>query len=193
MPHGHRHDRLVAFVARSHPWAKRRRIDLADLTMLYATFPNGGMAAPLKVTDAPAAAPMRLMGSAAAWYVTDILRGSPLPEGFAQGLGLARPRDIAFKTGTSYGFRDAWAVGYSPTYTVGIWIGRADGSPQRVEQGGSRAREASAGGQAQDLDDSALGDGCREEWHRGVSLGEVGDLPQLEPEAGVGFVDAVAR
>ncbi len=105
-------------------------IDLADLTMLYATFPNGGMAAPLKVTDAPTAAPMRLMGSAAAWYVTDILRGSPLPEGFAQGLGLARPRDIAFKTGTSYGFRDAWAVGYSPTYTVGIWIGRADGSPR---------------------------------------------------------------
>ncbi len=105
-------------------------IDLVDLTMLYTTFPNGGMAAPLRVTEAAPAAPMRLMGSAAAWYVTDILRGSPLPDGFAQGLGLARVRDIAFKTGTSYGFRDAWAVGFSPDYTVGVWVGRADGSPR---------------------------------------------------------------
>jgi len=79
------------------------------------------------------------MGTAAAWYVTDILRGSPLPEGFAQALGLARARDIAFKTGTSYGFRDAWAVGYSPNYTVGVWLGRADGSPRPGHYGRNTA------------------------------------------------------
>jgi penicillin-binding protein 1C len=105
-------------------------IDLADLTMLYTAFPNGGEATPLRLSEGPAPKRVRLMGAAAAWYVTDILRGSPLPEGFAQALGLTRARDIAFKTGTSYGFRDAWAIGYSPSYTVGVWVGRADGSPR---------------------------------------------------------------
>ncbi|MGB8841072.1 MAG: penicillin-binding protein 1C, partial [Aliidongia sp.] len=42
----------------------------------------------------------------------------------------ADARPIAYKTGTSYGFRDAWAVGYSPDWTVGVWTGRADGSPR---------------------------------------------------------------
>jgi penicillin-binding protein 1C len=114
-------------------------ISLADLTMLYTAFPNGGEVAALRVTDAPGPSPVRVMGAAAAWYVTDILRGSPLPEGFAQALGLTRARDIAFKTGTSYGFRDAWAVGYSPDYTVGVWIGRADGSPRPGHYGRNTA------------------------------------------------------
>ncbi|HXP75585.1 MAG TPA: penicillin-binding protein 1C [Stellaceae bacterium] len=114
-------------------------ISLADLTMLYASFPNGGEAAALRLTEGGAPKPVRLMGSAAAWYVTDILRGSPLPEGYAQALGLTRARDIAFKTGTSYGFRDAWAVGYSPDYTVGVWVGRADGSPRPGHYGRNTA------------------------------------------------------
>ena len=114
-------------------------ISLADLTMLYASFPNGGEARALRLTEDATAKPVRLMGTAAAWYVTDILRGSPLPEGFAQALGLTRARDIAFKTGTSYGFRDAWAVGYSPDYTVGVWLGRADGSPRPGHYGRNTA------------------------------------------------------
>ncbi|MGH7123299.1 MAG: penicillin-binding protein 1C [Stellaceae bacterium] len=114
-------------------------ISLADLTMLYTAFPNGGEATPLRLTQDTAPAPVRLMGPAAAWYVTDILRGSPLPEGFAQALGLTRARDIAFKTGTSYGFRDAWAMGYSPDYTVGVWVGRADGSPRPGHYGRNTA------------------------------------------------------
>jgi len=114
-------------------------ISLGDLTMLYTAFPNGGAAAVLRMTNDDAPPPVRLMGAAAAWYVTDILRGSPLPEGFAQALGLTRARDIAFKTGTSYGFRDAWAIGYSPDYTVGVWVGRADGSPRPGHYGRNTA------------------------------------------------------
>jgi len=114
-------------------------ISLADLTMLYTTLPNGGEATALRMTNDAAPPPVRLMGAAAAWYVTDILRGSPLPEGFAQALGLTRARDIAFKTGTSYGFRDAWAIGYSPDYTVGVWVGRADGSPRPGHYGRNTA------------------------------------------------------
>ena len=44
------------------------------------------------------------------------------------GQGIERDRQIGFKTGTSYGYRDAWALGFSQRYTVGIWVGRADGS-----------------------------------------------------------------
>jgi penicillin-binding protein 1C len=46
------------------------------------------------------------------------------------GEGLSHARTIGFKTGTSYGFRDAWSVGFSNDYTVGVWVGRADGTPR---------------------------------------------------------------
>jgi penicillin-binding protein 1C len=63
-----------------------------------------------------------------AYYLSTVLRGSPLPDGWSMGQGVARARAIGFKTGTSYGFRDAWAMGFSPRYTIGVWVGRPDGS-----------------------------------------------------------------
>jgi len=114
-------------------------ISLADLATLYTAFPDGGEVIAPRLAESAAGRSVRLMGAAAAWYVTDILRGSPLPAGYAQALGLTRARDIAFKTGTSYGFRDAWAVGYSPDYTVGVWVGRADGSPRPGHYGRNTA------------------------------------------------------
>jgi penicillin-binding protein 1C len=105
-------------------------ISLGDITMLYAGIANGGMAKPLRFTNAQNhAASHRLFGPLAAYYLRDILSGVALPEGFAMGQGLAR-RTIAFKTGTSYGFRDAWSIGFSNDYTVGVWVGRADGAPR---------------------------------------------------------------
>ena len=59
-----------------------------------------------------------LLQPAAAWYVTDILRGAPVPPS-------ATPGAVAFKTGTSYGFRDAWAAGFDGEYTIAVWVGRA--------------------------------------------------------------------
>jgi penicillin-binding protein 1C len=56
------------------------------------------------------------------------------------GQGLLRNRTIGFKTGTSYGFRDAWSVGFSNDYTVAVWVGRADGTPRPGHVG----REAGA-------------------------------------------------
>ncbi len=58
------------------------------------------------------------------------MRGVALPDGWAMGQGLVRQRTLGFKTGTSYGFRDAWAVGFSNDYTIGVWVGQADGSPR---------------------------------------------------------------
>jgi len=106
-------------------------ISLRDLTTLYAGLAVGGEVRPLHETKSAAdARSYRLMGPAAAFYVRDILSGSALPDGWAMGQGLKRRRSIAFKTGTSYGYRDAWAVGFSNDYTVGIWVGRADGAPR---------------------------------------------------------------
>jgi penicillin-binding protein 1C len=104
-------------------------IDLRDLTMLYAALANGGAVAPLE-TEEGASAPARpFLGAAAAWYLRDILEQSPPPDGVASPY-LTAGRAIAFKTGTSYGFRDAWTVAYSQAYTVGVWVGRVEGSPR---------------------------------------------------------------
>ena len=66
--------------------------------------------------------PRRLLEPVAAWYVANILLGAPPPENAAGGR-------IAFKTGTSYGYRDAWAVGFDGKRTIGVWVGRPDGAP----------------------------------------------------------------
>jgi penicillin-binding protein 1C len=106
-------------------------ISLHDLVMLYCGLSDGGEVRPLgMLLDEPAAKGTPLLTPAAAWYVTDILRGAALPEPFAQLPATGGRRAIAFKTGTSYGFRDAWAVGTSNRYTIGVWTGRPDGAPR---------------------------------------------------------------
>ena len=63
----------------------------------------------------------RLLSPVAAWYVTDILKDAPPPANAVGGR-------IAYKTGTSYGYRDAWAIGYDGHHTIAVWTGRADGA-----------------------------------------------------------------
>ena len=99
-------------------------IKLSDLTMLYVGLARGGQAVPLieRVTGATPAVPRRLLDPVAAWYVGNILIGTPPPDNAAGGR-------IAYKTGTSYGYRDAWSVGFDGKRTIGVWVGRPDGSP----------------------------------------------------------------
>jgi penicillin-binding protein 1C len=106
-------------------------INVADIAMLYAGIAEGGQARALRViADTPDAPDHRLFGAASAWYLRDILKDVALPGGWAMGQGLLRARRIGFKTGTSYGYRDAWAVGFSNDYTVAVWVGRPDGTPR---------------------------------------------------------------
>jgi penicillin-binding protein 1C len=65
---------------------------------------------------------LRLLDPVAAWYVGNILLGAPPPDNAPHGR-------VAFKTGTSYGYRDAWAIGFDGRMTIGVWIGRPDGAP----------------------------------------------------------------
>jgi len=114
-------------------------IGLADMAMLYTGIADGGIAQPLRyVKYTPSGERHKMFGPVAAYYLRQILAGVALPEGWAMGQGLSKQRTIAFKTGTSYGFRDAWSAGFSNDYTVAVWVGRADGAP-RV---GSVGREA---------------------------------------------------
>ncbi len=111
-----------------------------ELAGLYCGLANGGaFALPRVRRDLPYAAPARLLGPAAAWYVTDILADAPLPEGFASLPPALRERRIAYKTGTSAGFRDAWAAAYSANWTVVVWVGHADGTPRPGQLGRAAA------------------------------------------------------
>jgi penicillin-binding protein 1C len=98
-------------------------IKLSDLVMLYAGIARLGTTLP--VIDQSGALPpqaRRLMEPVAAWYVGNVLLGSPPPDNGVAGR-------IAFKTGTSYGYRDAWSVGFDGKHTIGVWVGRPDGAP----------------------------------------------------------------
>jgi penicillin-binding protein 1C len=110
-------------------------ITLADLATLYAALPNGGRIAPLRYRDGDPAEPRTaLFGPVAAWYVNDILAAAPVPPGMVPA-EVRTGRPLAFKTGTSYGFRDAWAVGYDQEVTIAVWAGRADGTPMPGRSG----------------------------------------------------------
>ncbi|MFC3267151.1 penicillin-binding transpeptidase domain-containing protein, partial [Camelimonas abortus] len=98
-------------------------VTLTDLAMLYAGLARGGDVIPLRWRRGdPPGQGRRLTDPLAAWYVSDSLREAPPPPGYAGGR-------IAYKTGTSWGSRDAWAIGYDRRYTVAVWIGRPDGAP----------------------------------------------------------------
>jgi penicillin-binding protein 1C len=119
-------------------------ITLADLTLLYAALGDGGVAKPLAWTQEAAArtpglAGSRLLRPAATEQVLDILRETPAPKGRAPSPLTRGGPPIAFKTGTSYGYRDALAAGVAGGYAIAVWTGRADGGA-RV---GLTGREAS--------------------------------------------------
>jgi penicillin-binding protein 1C len=109
-------------------------LSLKELVKLYAAIGNGGMSVDLRLQMAPSAGffPQSVMNRAAAWQIANILVQAPRPPG-VQGAG------IAFKTGTSYGHRDAWAIGFDGQYVVGIWMGRPDGTPVPGAFGGGLA------------------------------------------------------
>lgn len=118
-------------------------ITLRDLVMLYAALGDGGVAKPLAWTQADAklrekSDGTRMVRPEAARQVLDILREAPAPRGRApSALTLGGPA-MAFKTGTSYGFRDAVAAGVVGGYAMIVWTGRADGGAR----GGLTGRDA---------------------------------------------------
>jgi penicillin-binding protein 1C len=98
-------------------------VRLSDLVMLYAGLARLGAALPLTERQGVEAQSLRrMLDPVAAWYVGNILIGAPPPDNAPYGR-------VAFKTGTSYGYRDAWAIGFDGRMTIGVWVGRPDGAP----------------------------------------------------------------
>ncbi|MDT8857490.1 penicillin-binding protein 1C [Paracoccaceae bacterium Fryx2] len=106
-------------------------VTLEDMVQLYAALARGGVALPLRVTGEGGEG-ARVVSAVAAWQVGDILAGLAPPPG-------APANRLAYKTGTSYGHRDAWAIGYDGAHVVGVWMGRADGTPVPGAFGGDLA------------------------------------------------------
>lgn len=98
-------------------------VTLQDMVQLYAALARGGVALPLIwQIDGERPEGQRVVSAVAAWQVGDILAGLAPPPG-------APSNRLAYKTGTSYGHRDAWAIGFDGRHVIGVWLGRADGTP----------------------------------------------------------------
>jgi len=140
-------------------------VRLLDLTNLYATLAAGGVHHPVRLLappeeaadDEPAPRRLedaslrygvlgagededdRLVSPEAAWTVTEILRNVERPD-LPEAWDLTRGApEVAWKTGTSYGHRDAWAVGFSRHYAIGVWVGSFDGTPHKGISGSEHA------------------------------------------------------
>ncbi|PWC95689.1 penicillin-binding protein 1C [Azospirillum sp. TSO5] len=115
-------------------------ISLWDMTTLYSGLARDGLVAPLRTAAEQQDGPeQRLLSATAAQQVRAILEGSPPPPGVVQAQELRGSGPVALKTGTSYGFRDAWAFGVTSRYTVGVWVGRPDGTPSPDHYGRNTA------------------------------------------------------
>ncbi|CNH01313.1 peptidoglycan glycosyltransferase PbpC [Yersinia pekkanenii] len=99
---------------------------LDHLVAAYSAFARGGMAATLRFEPQQKIQERRLFSPGAAWITRRIMAGEarPLPDDI-----LPDVVPLAWKTGTSYGYRDAWALGINARYTIGVWVGRPDGTP----------------------------------------------------------------
>lgn len=108
-----------------------------DVALLYAALGDDGRALPLRwlksqsepgaTAEAPAS---QIMSAQSARQIVRILADAPAPDGRMPARLTQEAPVIAAKTGTSYGFRDAWAAGTGAGYAVVVWIGRADSGPR---------------------------------------------------------------
>ena len=101
-------------------------LSLKDLTQLYTLFVNDGRVKPLRLQgvldgEDEQRSTATVLDPVASWHIANILKDASPPRGSAK---LA----IAYKTGTSYGYRDAWSVGFDGRHVIGVWVGKADNS-----------------------------------------------------------------
>jgi penicillin-binding protein 1C len=109
---------------------------LENLVGAYTAFANAGIAGAPRYLPEQTKQQRRLLSPGAAWIIRDILSTNPADVEGAPLDGTVNRHDaVAWKTGTSYGYRDAWAIGVSNSWTVGVWIGRPDGTPSPGQYG----------------------------------------------------------
>nr|HPQ97210.1 penicillin-binding protein 1C [Thiolinea sp.] len=107
---------------------------LESLVRGFSAFARAGISIRPRFGVADPVVERRLVAPETSWVVGEILRGVAPPGGYSN-----QALRLAWKTGTSYGFRDAWAIGVNSRYTVGVWTGRPDGTPQPGRYGAMAA------------------------------------------------------
>jgi len=146
-------------------------VTLLDLTNLYATLASGGVHRPLKVIEDGERNydETRLFSREAAFLTTDALTELKRPDMSSNTWVLTRDvPEVAWKTGTSYGHRDAWSLGYSTRYTIGVWVGNPGGRGQKGISGGGHAAPILF-----DLFRGIEGNGARIAMPDGLNLGTI--------------------
>ena len=120
-------------------------VNLLELTNAYAALARLGVWRPWRVLEAPSPPPgRRVLSPGAAWLVADVLRDRKRLGGTSLWRHKKSALPMAWKTGTSYGHRDAWTVAYTPHYTVGVWLGNFNGKPARALVGMTAAAPVAA-------------------------------------------------
>ena len=113
--------------------------DLEALVGAYSALARQGLAGRPRYVQGDPVEERRMLDPGAAFIVRAILQDNRRPDLPGGRIDLARSRQVAWKTGTSYGFRDAWALGVTDEYTIGVWIGRPDGTPSPGRYGRAAA------------------------------------------------------
>lgn len=115
-------------------------VRLLDLANAYATLARLGVHRPVTVSLNPPTPGTRVLPADECWLLADILSD---PTARAESFGLVTPLRLPFrvatKTGTSSAFRDNWAIGFTPEFTVAVWVGNFDGTPMTDVSGVSGA------------------------------------------------------
>jgi penicillin-binding protein 1C len=107
-------------------------VNLLELTNLYSVLARGGRFAPCRISTTQSRRPaVKLLSTGTCYMLTDILCQLQRPELPAVWEWSVNQPKVAWKTGTSYGHRDAWSIGYTPKYTAGVWVGNFDGKGAR--------------------------------------------------------------
>ena len=107
-------------------------VTLEELVMLYSGLANKGIVRRLKYVDDykknRKEKGVKILSEEAAYIISEMLALVQRPD-LPQSWEFTKAKGkVAFKTGTSFGLRDAWCIGYNPDYTVGVWLGNADNS-----------------------------------------------------------------
>ncbi|MHB0995178.1 MAG: penicillin-binding protein 1C [Elusimicrobiales bacterium] len=111
-------------------------VTLLELTAAYAALARGGVWLPARLTPGQRAEARRAIGRAEAYLVTSMLSdNSARAPAFGVNSAFNLPFDLAAKTGTTKDYRDNWAVGYTPEWTIGVWVGNFSGAPMRRVSG----------------------------------------------------------
>ena len=107
-----------------------------EIVAAYSAFARHGKAAQLRFLPEQQLEQRALMSPGTAWVIRRILAGEAQPQPDGQ---LPAVVPLAWKTGTSYGYRDAWAIGINARYLIGVWVGRPDGTPVAGQYGNASA------------------------------------------------------